>query len=82
MALNKIKLSKSCIGDAEVKSVLNVLDKSYFGMGQEVKKFETVHSTILNRTPERRISAYQPSYNVFYYKVLLDASSISRCRNI
>lgn len=50
MALNKIKLSKSCIGDAEVKSVLNVLDKSYFGMGQEVKKFETELSSFIGRT--------------------------------
>lgn len=48
--MNKIKLSKSCIGDAEIKSVMRVLDKSYFGMGEEVKKFEDELSIFVGRT--------------------------------
>lgn len=48
--MSKIKLSKSCIGDAEIKSVMRVLDKSYFGMGEEVKKFEDELSIFVGRT--------------------------------
>lgn len=48
--MSKIRLSKSCIGDAEVKSVMRVLDKSYFGMGEEVKKFEDELSIFVGRT--------------------------------
>ena len=38
--LNKIRLSKSCIGTAEKAAVNKVLDRGFFGMGQEVKEFE------------------------------------------
>ncbi|MDX9744255.1 MAG: DegT/DnrJ/EryC1/StrS family aminotransferase [Arcobacteraceae bacterium] len=36
----KIRLSKSSISQAEKDAVLNVLDKEYLGMGEEVKQFE------------------------------------------
>lgn len=48
--MSNIKLSKSCIGDAEVKSVMKVLDKSFFGMGPEVQKFEYELSSFIGRT--------------------------------
>ena len=35
-----IRLSKSCIGKEEKKAVLEVLDREFLGMGEEVKKFE------------------------------------------
>ena len=35
-----IRLSKSCIGKSEKKSVLDVLNKEYLGMGSEVNLFE------------------------------------------
>lgn len=35
-----IRLSKSCIGDAEKRAVLSVLDREYLGMGAEVEEFE------------------------------------------
>ena len=35
-----IRLSKSSIGIAEKRSVLNVLDKEFLGMGEEVLNFE------------------------------------------
>ena len=38
--MNNIRLSKSCIGEAEKKAVMKVLDRGFFGMGQEVKAFE------------------------------------------
>ncbi len=37
-----IKLSKSTITNAEKLAVLNVLDKEYLGMGEEVSKFENL----------------------------------------
>ena len=41
MVNNKvIRLSKSCIGNEEKKAVLDVLEKEYLGMGEEVLKFE------------------------------------------
>ncbi len=39
--MSEIRLSKSCIGDAEKIAVNRVLDRGFFGMGQEVKDFET-----------------------------------------
>jgi len=36
----KIRLSKSSISDLEKKAVLDVLDKEFLGMGEEVKLFE------------------------------------------
>jgi len=38
--MNKIRLSKSTIGDEEKNAVLAVLDKEFLGMGEEVKLFE------------------------------------------
>ena len=38
--MNEIRLSKSCIGTAEKAAVNKVLDRGFFGMGQEVKEFE------------------------------------------
>ena len=38
--MSKIRLSKSCIGEAEKEAVMRVLNRGFFGMGQEVKSFE------------------------------------------
>ena len=38
---NHIRLSKSCISDAEKAAVMNVLDGEYLGMGSVVGEFET-----------------------------------------
>ncbi|MBP9490082.1 MAG: DegT/DnrJ/EryC1/StrS family aminotransferase [Aliarcobacter sp.] len=38
--MNKIRLSKSTIGQEEKNAVMSVLDKEYLGMGEEVKNFE------------------------------------------
>ena len=38
--MDKIKLSKSCIGENESKAVLSVLDRGFLGMGPEVQLFE------------------------------------------
>ena len=38
--MNKIRLSKSSIGKDEKSAVLDVLDKEFLGMGQEVELFE------------------------------------------
>jgi dTDP-4-amino-4,6-dideoxygalactose transaminase len=35
-----IRLSKSCIGDAEKRAVMGVLDREFLGMGAEVQQFE------------------------------------------
>ena len=35
-----VRLSKSCIGNAEKQAVMGVLDREYLGMGYEVKMFE------------------------------------------
>ena len=35
-----IRLSKSCIGDAEKNAVMEVLDRKFLGMGEKVKEFE------------------------------------------
>lgn len=35
-----IRLSKSCIGEAEKRAVMGVLDREYLGMGAEVQQFE------------------------------------------
>ena len=44
-----IRLSKSCIGDAEKKAVMGVLDREYLGMGAEVKQFEDALSDFFGR---------------------------------
>jgi len=41
MAIDKIiRLSKSCLGDAEKQAVMKVLDREFLGMGAEVQLFE------------------------------------------
>jgi dTDP-4-amino-4,6-dideoxygalactose transaminase len=50
LAKRIIRLSKSCLGNKEKKAVLDVLDKEYLGMGEEVKKFETALSSFFNRS--------------------------------
>ena len=47
--LSDIRLSKSCIGDAEKRAVMRVLDRGFFGMGQEVNAFEQALSTFFGR---------------------------------
>ena len=44
-----IRLSKSCIGEAEKQAVLEVLDREYLGMGTEVQKFEQALTSFLGR---------------------------------
>ena len=44
-----IRLSKSCIGDAEKQAVMGVLDREYLGMGAEVQQFEQVLSEFFGR---------------------------------
>jgi dTDP-4-amino-4,6-dideoxygalactose transaminase len=44
-----IKLSKSCIGDAEKIAVIGVLDREYLGMGAEVHQFEQVLTEFFGR---------------------------------
>jgi len=43
-----IRLSKSCISDKERTAVLNVLNKEYLGMGENVKEFEDKLSKFLS----------------------------------
>ena len=50
--LNKnklIRLSKSCIGDAEKHAVMRVLDKEFLGMGEQVRIFEEKLSDFFGR---------------------------------
>ena len=50
--LNKnkiIRLSKSCIGDAEKNAVMRVLDKEFLGMGEQVRIFEEKLSHFFGR---------------------------------
>lgn len=44
-----IRLSKSCIGDAEKKAIIGVLDREYLGMGAEVQQFEKALTTFFGR---------------------------------
>jgi dTDP-4-amino-4,6-dideoxygalactose transaminase len=44
-----IRLSKSCIGEAEKRAVLGVLDREYLGMGVEVQKFEQALTDFFGR---------------------------------
>ncbi len=47
--LSDLRLSKSCIGDAEKLAVKRVLDRGFFGMGQEVNAFEQALSQFFGR---------------------------------
>ena len=44
-----IRLSKSCISDAEKQAVIGVLDREYLGMGAEVQEFEERLSEFFGR---------------------------------
>jgi dTDP-4-amino-4,6-dideoxygalactose transaminase len=44
-----IRLSKSCLGDAEKKAVMGVLDREFLGMGAEVQQFEQALSEFFGR---------------------------------
>lgn len=44
-----IRLSKSCVRDAEKEAVLGVLDREYLGMGKEVLDFENALTRFLGR---------------------------------
>lgn len=44
-----IRLSKSCLGDAEKQAVMGVLDREYLGMGSEVQQFEQALTEFFGR---------------------------------
>ena len=44
-----IRLSKSCIGEAEKQAVLRVLDHEFLGMGDNVHQFESELSEFFGR---------------------------------
>lgn len=44
-----IRLSKSCLGEAEKQAVMGVLDREYLGMGVEVQQFERVLTEFFGR---------------------------------
>jgi len=44
-----IKMSKTCLGDAEKLAVMGVLDREYLGMGAEVQLFEKALSEFFSR---------------------------------
>jgi dTDP-4-amino-4,6-dideoxygalactose transaminase len=46
---NLIRLSKSCIGEAEKLAVMGVLDREYLGMGAEVQQFEQALTDFFGR---------------------------------
>lgn len=48
--MSNIRLSKSCIGETEKLAVMRVLDRGFFGMGQEVNAFEQALSTFFGRS--------------------------------
>ncbi len=46
---NLIRLSKSCLSAAEKNAVMDVLDREYLGMGEEVQQFEKALSDFFGR---------------------------------
>jgi len=44
-----IRLSKSCLSDAEKNAVIGVLNREYLGMGDEVRRFEAALEEFLGR---------------------------------
>ena len=44
-----IRLSKSCLGEAEKKAVMGVLDRGFLGMGVEVQQFEQALTEFFDR---------------------------------
>ena len=49
MKRNLIRLSKSCISDNEKDAVMDVLNKEFLGMGEEVKNFESMLQEFFGR---------------------------------
>jgi len=49
LSLNRIRLSKSCIGEAEQRAVMEVLESQRLGMGQRVQQFEDQLSQYFGR---------------------------------
>ena len=49
MEVKRIRLSKSCSGEAEKQAVMAVLDAEYLGMGTEVQKFEAALEAFFGR---------------------------------
>lgn len=47
--MSNIRVSKSCIGEAEKKAVMKVLEREFLGMGEEVKAFEEELSYFFGR---------------------------------
>jgi dTDP-4-amino-4,6-dideoxygalactose transaminase len=46
---NLIRLSKSCVGEAEKLAVMGVLDREFLGMGAEVQQFEQALTAFFGR---------------------------------
>ena len=44
-----IRLSKSCLGDSEKKAVMDVLDREFLGMGEDVQRFEKALTEFFER---------------------------------
>ena len=44
-----IRLSKSCLGNEEIKAVSSVMEKEYLGMGVEVQRFEELLTNFFGR---------------------------------
>ena len=42
LVMRKLRLSKSCISELEKSAVNRVLDRGFFGMGQEVMTLRTI----------------------------------------
>lgn len=49
--MRKIRLSKSALGQNELRNVANVLDAEYLGMGQAVQEFESALSLFFDDRP-------------------------------
>jgi dTDP-4-amino-4,6-dideoxygalactose transaminase len=49
MGKELIRLSKSCLGNAEKQAVLGVLEREYLGMGSEVQQFEEALTDFFGR---------------------------------
>ena len=49
-----IRLSKSCLSDAEKNAVIGVLNREYLGMGDEVRRFEAALEEFLESLEEYR----------------------------
>ena len=66
--MNKIRLSKSTIGQEEKNAVMSVLDKEYLGMGEEVKIFENdiKEVSIIPRGVAGGYTMYKSNEDIYY----------------